>query len=56
MKKKMRIGSRHLGQYKHINIHVIRVPEGEKREKRPEKICEEIIDKNFPNKGKKTFT
>ena len=29
-----------------------RVPEGEEREKGPEKIFEEIIVKNFPNMGK----
>ena len=34
------------------NIRVIGVPEGEEREKRPEKIFEEIIVKNFPNMGK----
>ena len=38
---------------KHNNIHVIGVPEGEEREKGPEKIFEEIIVKNFPNIGKK---
>ena len=31
-----------------------RVPEGEDREKGPEKIFEEIIVKNFPNMGKET--
>ena len=30
----------------------IGVPEGEEREKGPEKIFEEIIDKNFQNMGK----
>ena len=35
------------------NIHIIGVPEGEEREKRPEKIYEEIIVENFPNMGKK---
>ena len=34
------------------NIRIIGVPEGEEREKRPEKIFEEIIVKNFPNVGK----
>ena len=33
---------------KHNNIHIIGVPEGEEREKGPEKIFEEIIVKNFP--------
>ena len=36
------------------NIHTIGVPEGEEREKGPEKIFEEIIAKNFPNLGKET--
>ena len=31
------------------NIRIIGVPEGEEREKGPEKICEDIIVKNFPN-------
>ena len=35
-----------------INICVIGVPEGEEREKGPEKIFEEIIAENFPNMGK----
>ena len=34
------------------NTCIIGVPEGEEREKRPEKIFEEIIVKNFPNMGK----
>ena len=37
---------------KHINIRIIGVPEGEEREKGPEKIFEEIINENFPNMGK----
>ena len=41
---------------KHINIHIIGVPEGEEREKGPEKIFEEIIVKNFPNMGKEIAT
>ena len=41
---------------KHTNIHIIEVPEGEEREKRPEKIFVEIIVKNFPNMGKDTLT
>ena len=28
---------------KHINVHIIVVPEGEEREKGPEKILEEVI-------------
>ena len=38
------------------NIHIIEVPEGEEREKVPEKICEEIIVENFPNMGKEIDT
>ena len=41
---------------KHNNIHIIRVPEGEEREKGPEKIFEEIIVENFPNMGKEIGT
>ena len=37
---------------KHNNILIIGVPEGEEREKGPEKIFEEIIAENFPNMGK----
>ena len=33
---------------KHTNIHIIGVPEGEEREKGPEKMFEEIIAENFP--------
>ena len=38
---------------KRNNIRIIGVPEGEERKKGPEKICEEIIVKNFPNMGRK---
>ena len=38
------------------NIHIIGVPEGEEREKRPEKIFEDFIVKNFPNMGKEIAT
>ena len=38
------------------NIHIIGVPEGEEREKGPEKISEEIIVENFPNMGKEIAT
>ena len=38
------------------NIHIIEVPEGEEREKGPEKIFEEIIVENFPNVGKEIAT
>ena len=41
---------------KHNNIHIIGVPEGEEREKGPEKIFEEIIVKKFPNMGKEIAT
>ena len=37
---------------KHTNIRIIGVPEGEDREKGPEKIFEEITAENFPNMGK----
>ena len=38
------------------NIHIIGVPEGEEREKGPEKIFEEIIVENFPNMGREIAT
>ena len=38
------------------NIHIIGVPEGEEREKGPEKIFEEIIVEKFPNMGKEIAT
>ena len=38
------------------NIHIIGVPEGEEREKGPEKIFEEIVVDNFPNMGKEIAT
>ena len=41
---------------KRNNIHIIGAPEGDEREKGPEKIFEEIIVKNFPNMGKKIDT
>ena len=41
---------------KRNNICVIGVPEGEEREKGPEKILEEIIVENFPNIGKEIAT
>ena len=37
-------------------IHITGIPEGEEREKGPEKIYEEIIVENFPNMGKETAT
>ena len=36
---------------KRMNMHIIGVPEGEEREKGPEKIFEEIIAENFQNMG-----
>ena len=38
------------------NIHIVEVPEGEDREKEPEKIFEEIIVENFPNIGQENPT
>ena len=38
------------------NIRITGVPEGEEREKGPEKIFEEIIVENFPNMGKEIAT
>ena len=38
------------------NIRIIRVPEGEDRERGLEKIFEEIIVENFPNMGKEIAT
>ena len=38
------------------NIRIIGVPEGEEREKGPEKISEDIIVENFPNMGKEIAT
>ena len=40
----------------HPNICIIGVPEGEDREKGPEKTFEEIIAEKFPNLGKETIT
>ena len=37
---------------KRNNIHITGVPEGEEREKGPDRIFEEIIVENFPNMGK----
>ena len=41
---------------KRNNIRIIGVPEGEEREKGPEKIFEEIIVENFPNMRKEIAT
>ena len=41
---------------KHNNIRIIGVPEGEEREKGPEKIFAGIIVENFSNMGKEIAT
>ena len=41
---------------KHNNIRIIGVPEGEERQKGPEKVFEEIIIENYPNMGKEIAT
>ena len=41
---------------KRNNIRIIGVPEGEEREKGPDKIFEEVIVENFPNMGKEIAT
>ena len=46
----------HWDNIKCNKIHIIGVPEGEEREKGPEKKFEEIIVKNFPNMGKEIVT
>ena len=52
---KRKVGSlRDLWYIKCMNIRIIGVPEGEERDKWPEKIFEKIIAENFPNKGKET--
>ena len=38
--------------FKHTNIHITGVLEGNEREKGPGKIFEEIVSENFPNMGK----
>ena len=43
-------------KFKHTNIRIIGVPEGEEREKGTEKIFQEIIAENFPNMGKEPLT
>ena len=42
--------------YKHTNIHMTGLPEGEERGKRPEKISEELTPENFPNMEKEAIT
>ena len=46
----------HWDNIKCTNICILGVPEGEEREKGPEKIFEEIIVENFPNMGKEIVT
>ena len=46
----------HWDNFKLTNICIIGVPEGQEREKGPNKIFEEIIAKNFPNMGKESLT
>ena len=41
---------------KYTNVNTIGVPQGEQREKLPEKIFEEITAENFPNMGRDTLT
>ena len=47
---------RDLWDIKGNNIRIIGIPEGEEREKGPEKIFEEIIVENFPKMGKEIAT
>ena len=44
------------GNFKCTNIHIIGMPEGEKREKGPEKIFEDIIAENIHDMGKKSLS
>ena len=45
----------HWDNIKHTNIHIIRVLEGEDRERGPEKIFAETMDENFLNMEKQIF-
>ena len=40
----------------YTNICIIGIPDGEEREKEPEKILEQVMAKNFLNMGKETVT
>ena len=40
---------------KHANLHIIRVPEGKKREKGIKNVFEEITPENFPDLKKETY-
>ena len=44
------------GNIKHTKICIIGIPEREEREKRLEKLFEEVIVENFPNMGKETVS
>ena len=50
--KRMKRNEDRLRDIKRTNIRIIGVPEGEERQKGPEKIFEEIIVENLPNTGK----
>ena len=41
---------------KHINIHIIRIPEGEEEEQGIENLFEKVIMKNFPNLKREKVT
>ena len=52
-KKRSEDSLRDIWDIKHINIHIIGVPEREEREKEHYKIFDEIVSENFTNLGKK---
>ena len=58
-KKRLKRNEDHLRElwdnFKCTNICITGVPEGEEREKGPEKIFEEVAE-NFPNIGKESLT
>ena len=41
-------------KFKHPNIQIIGVPEGEEKEQKIENLSEQIMKKNFPNLAKET--
>ena len=51
IEKRMKRNEDSLRDLWHTNFCIIRVPEGEDREKGPQIIFEEIIAENFPNIG-----
>ena len=51
--KRIQDSLRDLWDIKHTNIRIIGVPEGEEKKKGTEKIFEEIIVENFPNRKKR---